>query len=115
MIGHPVMGGSWEGWIIESPCAMAPPDTHANFYRSSGGAAIDLVLELPKRHRWAIKVKRTSAPAASLGVHIAAADFKASQRSVLHAGGETFPLERGVRETTLADSKRALVALAPSR
>ena len=115
LIGHPVVGGSWEGWVIENLLAVAPPATQAYFYRSSAGAEIDLVLELPKRQRWAIEVKRTSAPAASRGLHLAAADLKASQRFVVHAGNESFPLAHGVRATTLADLQRALVELGPSR
>ena len=115
VIGHPVVGGSWEGWVIENLLAVAPPATQAYFYRSSAGAEIDLVLELPKRQRWAIEVKRTSAPAASRGLHIAATDLKASQRFVVHAGNESFPLAHGVRATTLADLQRALVELGPSR
>jgi Domain of unknown function (DUF4143) len=48
VIGHPVVGGSWEGWLIENLLAVAPPATQAYFYRSSKGAEIDLVLELPQ-------------------------------------------------------------------
>jgi uncharacterized protein len=115
VIGHPVAGGSWEGWVIENLLAVAPPATQAYFYRSSAGAEVDLVLELPKRERWAIEIKRSSAPAATRGLHIAATDLKASQRFVVHAGSDSFPLAQGVRATTLADLQRSLIELAPSR
>ena len=115
VIGHPVVGGSWEGWVIENLLAVAPPATQAHFYRSAAGAEIDLVLELPKRQRWAIEIKRSSAPAASRGFHIAATDFKATARFVVHAGKESFPLANGVRASTLAGLQQALVALGPGR
>jgi hypothetical protein len=47
VVGHPVVGGSWEGWVIENVLAVAPTATQAFFYRSSAGAEMDLVLELP--------------------------------------------------------------------
>ena len=115
VIGHPVVGGSWEGWVIENLLAVAPPTTQAFFYRSSAGAEIDLVLELPKRQRWAIEIKRSSAPAVSRGFCIGAADLKASARYVVHAGNDSFPLAKDIRATTLTDLQRALTGLWPSR
>ena len=115
VLGHPVVGGSWEGWVIENLLAVAPPATQAYFYRSSAGAEIDLVLELPKRQRWAIEVKRSSAPTTSRGFHVAAADLKASKRFVVHAGNESFALAHGVNASTLADLQQALVDLGTSR
>ena len=47
LIGHPVAGASWEGFVIENLLAAAPPRTAAHFYRTQAGAEIDLVLELP--------------------------------------------------------------------
>jgi hypothetical protein len=109
VVGHPVVGGSWEGWVIENLLAVAPSATQAYFYRSSAGAEIDLVLELPKRQRWAIEIKRSSAPAPSRGFHIAAEDIKATRRFIVHAGRESFPLAQDVRATTLGDLQSALV------
>src|SRR5205823_14389997 len=44
LAGHPVVGASWEGFVIENLLAVAPARTEASFYRSAGGAEIDLVL-----------------------------------------------------------------------
>lgn len=112
VIGHPVAGGSWEGWVIENLLAVAPPATQPFFYRSSAGAEIDLVLELPQGQRWAIEIKRSSAPAVSRGFHTASADLEATARYVVHAGRDSFPLAHGVLAVTLADLQRALVELA---
>jgi predicted AAA+ superfamily ATPase len=115
VIGHPVVGGSWEGWVIENLLAVAPSATQAFFYRSSAGAEIDLVLELPKRQRWAIEIKRSSAPAPSRGFHVAAEDVRATRRFIVHAGRESFPLAHDVRATTLSDLQSALVELGTAR
>ncbi|MFO1219698.1 MAG: ATP-binding protein [Burkholderiaceae bacterium] len=108
VVSHPVAGGSWEGWVIENLLAVAPATTQAFFYRSSGGAEVDLVLELPKRQRWAIEIKRSSAPAVSKGFHLAALDLKATARYVVHAGKESFALGGGVHASTLSDLQRDL-------
>jgi uncharacterized protein len=47
VLAHPVIGGSWEGWVIDNLLATAPLCTQAYFCRSAAGAEIDLVLELP--------------------------------------------------------------------
>lgn len=114
IVGHPVAGGSWEGWVIENLLAAAPQGTSAFFYRTSAGAEVDLVLELPKRRRWAIEIKRSSAPAVSKGLHIAAADIKATARFVVHSGKDSYPLAQGVQASTLLALQQSLVDLGAS-
>jgi predicted AAA+ superfamily ATPase len=87
--------------------------TQAYFYRNSAGAEIDLVLELPKRQRWAIEIKRSSAPSVSKGFHIAAADLQATSKFVVHAGADSSPLGNQTQEVTLLELQRTLAT--PSR
>ena len=47
LVGHPVVGASWEGFVIENLISVAPDGTEPCFYRTSAGAEIDLVLSLP--------------------------------------------------------------------
>ena len=58
LLGNPVVGGSWEGFVIENLVAAAPPRTVPLFYRSAAGAEIDLLLEMPGHGLWAIDIKR---------------------------------------------------------
>ena len=111
VISHPVAGGSWEGWVIENLLAVAPAATQAYFYRSSAGAEVDLVLDMPRQQRWVIEIKRSSAPSVSKGFHIAAADLAATTRLVVHSGAEAFPMPNGVQAVTLAQAQRALIEL----
>ncbi len=69
LAGHPVVGASWEGFVLENLLAVAPARTQASFYRTSAGAEIDLVLDLPKGERWAIEVKRGLLPKLEKGCH----------------------------------------------
>lgn len=64
---------------------------------------------------WVIEIKRSSAPVPSRGFHIAAEELKVTERHVVHAGGESFPLGNGVKASTLADLQRALMELEPRR
>lgn len=102
VLGHPVAGHSWEGLVIET-LINAAPDAAAHFYRTSHGAEIDLLLVLPGRKRWAIEVKRSSAPGVDKGFHLACADVKADERFVVYAGVERYPLGQGVTAIGLAE------------
>lgn len=95
VLGHPVAGQTWESLAIETLMTAAPEGTEANFYRTSAGAEIDLVLTLPNRQLWAIEVKRSSAPKVEKGFHLACADVKPHQRFVVYSGTERFSLGRG--------------------
>ena len=104
LTGHPVMGASWEGFVIENLLAVAPPRTLARFYRTAAGAEIDLVLELPGRTvPWAIEIKHSLAPRLTRGFHHAVEDMRPEKAFVVYAGTERYPLSReveviGVRE-----------------
>ncbi len=92
LLGHPVVGASWEGFVIENLINAAPALTVPGFYRTSGGAEIDLLLELPGGERWAIEVKRSRAAKPARGFYEACEDLKPAQRFVVHAGQERYPI-----------------------
>lgn len=46
LLGHPVVGKSWEGFVIENIASVLPPRVRSYYYRTVGGAEIDLVLNL---------------------------------------------------------------------
>ena len=45
LLGHPVVGGSWEGFVIENIMSVVPTGTIPFYYRTADGAEIDLILE----------------------------------------------------------------------
>jgi predicted AAA+ superfamily ATPase len=101
LAGHPVVGASWEGFVIENLLGTAPPRTAASFYRTAAGAEIDLVLDLPKRGRWAIEIKRGLAPKLDKGFHLACEDLTPSRRFVVYSGEERYPLGPGIEAISL--------------
>lgn len=104
LLAHPVVGGSWEGFCLESLIAAAPPGTEAAFYRTAAGAELDLVLTLPGGAVWAIEIKRTTTPKVSRGFHIGAEDIGATRRLLIYAGTQEVPLAEGLRALPLASA-----------
>ena len=90
LLGHPVVGGSWEGLVIESLLAAAPEGSGGYFFRTSGGAEVDLVLVLPSGDLWAIEIKRSLAPKVDRGFHSACVDLKPTRRLLVYPGTESF-------------------------
>ncbi len=96
LAGHPVVGASWEGFVIENLLSVAPERTQASFYRTSGGAEVDLVLDLPKGERWAIEIKRGLTARPEKGFHTACEDLQPARRFVVYSGDTRFPVSRGL-------------------
>lgn len=108
LLGHPVAGGSWEGFCIENLISAAPRGTEASFYRSSAGAEIDLVLKLPGGALWAMEVKRSTSPKVSRGFHIASDDLNAEHRVLVYAGDQNVPVGGDARAMPLMDALERL-------
>ena len=96
ILGHPVAGGSWEGFVIEQLLSVAPERTQACFYRSAAGAEMDLVLDLPGPERWAIEVKRGLAAKPGKGFHQARADLQPKRSFLVYAGDEQYGIGDGI-------------------
>ncbi|MGH7084732.1 MAG: ATP-binding protein [Acetobacteraceae bacterium] len=94
LLGHPVVGLSWEGLVIENILALVPPATDAWFFRSSNGAEIDLILEFGSRRRHAIEVKRSVRdPRPAKGFYLACDELGIERRWVVYPGRERFPMD----------------------
>lgn len=102
LLGHPVVGGSWEGLVIENLIGLAI-GAEPSFYRTSGGAEIDLVLVWPAGREWAIEVKRTLSPKLERGMRSALEDLEPDRAFVVYPGDERFALGNGVEAIGLAE------------
>lgn len=112
LLGHPVVGASWEGFVIESLLAAAPERTLASFYRTSAGAEVDLLLELGGRHgMWAIEIKRGLAAKIERGFHNALADLEPAKAFVVHSGADRYPLAEKIEAVPVRELAQMLGAL----
>ena len=107
LFGHPVIGGSWEGFVIENILRVLPAGASWGYYRTAGGAEVNLIVESGGA-LWAVEIKRSSAPTVSRGFHSACEDLLPAARFVVHGGTESFPLARDIRAVSLPD----MIALA---
>jgi predicted AAA+ superfamily ATPase len=101
VLSHPVIGASWEGFCIENLLACAPPQVQSYFYRSSGGAEVDLLLQWPSGDLWAIEIKRSLTPKVERGFHAACADLNPTRKLVIYPGNEPYPLGNDVHAMPL--------------
>ena len=102
LFGHPVIGGSWEGFVIENIAGALPARASCGYYRTSSGAEVDLVVDLGAGELWAIEIKRSSVPKVSRGFRSACEDLQPTRKLVVHAGNDSYPLAQDIRAVTLS-------------
>lgn len=101
LLGHPVVGASWEGFVIENLLTLLPASVEAYFYRTAAGAEIDLVLALPGDRVWAIEIKSGLAPKPGKGFYNACSDLKPDRCFIVYSGKERYPLNNRVEAISL--------------
>ena len=102
LLGHPIFGKSWEGFVIETIINALPASAHPFFYRTSAGAEIDLVIEFGLDEYWAVEVKASSTPSLTKGFHLACEDLKVKQKFVIYTGVDKFPSSHDTTIMSLA-------------
>jgi predicted AAA+ superfamily ATPase len=102
LLGHPGVGASWEGFVLENLITAAGPNASAHFYRTNAGAEIDLLLRWPDGECWAIEVKRSLSPKVERGFYVACDDLKPSRQCVVYPGKDSFALGPKTEAVSLA-------------
>jgi hypothetical protein len=108
VLGHPVVGASYEGFVLETLIGALPPNVSPHFYRTSDGSEIDLLLAQGERPIMAIEVKRSTAPAISRGFGLACDDLNVEQRWAVYPGTERFAVRRGAQAVGLVELAQRL-------
>ena len=97
LFGHPILGASWEGFVIDNIASVLREGTLMSFYRTAAGAELDLILEFPGlSERWAIEIKSSSMPRLTRGFYHAVEDVAPNRAFVVYAGDEGYPLSAEV-------------------
>lgn len=110
---HPIVGASFESFVVENCLNCAPSGTNAYFYRTSSGGEIDLLLELPDQSLWAIEIKRSLSPKLQKGFYYALEDLKPKKSFVIYAGSERYPLSPHIEAISLYDFLNELRQVEP--
>lgn len=110
LLAHPVVGQSWECFAIENLLVCTGDKAQGYFYRTSGGAEIDLLLVWPDGSLWAVEIKRSLTPKVERGFHAACADLKPARKFVLYPGQECYPVDVDIKAISLPELARLVSA-----
>lgn len=102
LIGHPICGASWEGYVMEQIIRTAGSRSEFYFYRTHQGAEIDLLLLAPDGKKVAIEIKYSSAPQVSRGFYQSLEDVQPDRSFVLVPETTPYPKPHGVQVCSLA-------------
>lgn len=110
LLSNPILGKSWEGFVVENIHSVLPRLAETYFYRTSAGAEVDLVIKMPNAEVWAVEIKHGVAP--KLGKHFnqTCEDVGATRKYVVYGGDDEFPIGNDVRMISLPKLMQALQA-----
>lgn len=100
---HPVIGFSWEGFVIEEIIKSFGEKFDYYFYRSQAGAEVDLILARGDRPKYIVEIKTSLAPKLTRSFSIAHQDFAGVKAFVIYPGNESYELREDVSVFTLKD------------
>ncbi len=99
--GHPKVGASWEGFILEQIIRrLRVRADECFFWATHGGAELDILI-VRGRQKLGFEIKRTSSPRITPSMRSALSDLNLQRLNVIHAGEQTFPMEKRVRAVAL--------------
>jgi predicted AAA+ superfamily ATPase len=99
--GHPKLGASWEGFLLQQLIRRLGADPEECFFWAThAGAELDLLV-VRGRKRFGFEFKRTSAPRITPSMRNAVQDLKLSRIDVIHAGENTFLMDKKIRAVPL--------------
>ena len=101
LFGHPIIGYSWEGYVIEQVAAVLPEDYSLNYYRTQQGAELDLVVCKNLRPILGIEIKLSSNPKFSVGNEISLQDLGLDKGYIVVPETEGYFLKKNVEVVSL--------------
>lgn len=110
LMAYPMVGKSWEGFVIETLVVARGREDAAFFYRDDKQNEIDLVLEFDGKRRWAIEIKLGSDPDVRRGFHTAAEAVGAERRIVVHGGPHSSGRPQDIDAMTVSDAMQEVRA-----
>lgn len=96
LLGHPVVGHSWEGFVIEQIASAMPAFSEINFYRTAAGAELDAVVTTGDR-RIGYEIKFSQSPKPSKGFWNACEDIGVERAYVVAPVTDPYPLAENVQ------------------
>lgn len=107
--GHPKLGASWEGFVIEEVLGVTG-DRQAYFWGTHSGHELDLLVIVNGR-RIGVEVKYSDTASLTRSMHVALADLKLDRLLVVHPGPQCYPLDNRAEAVSLSALRKRLRAL----
>lgn len=108
--GHPIVGASWEGFVIEQIAAALPQGAQLGYYRTAAGTEMDVVVSHGQR-TLGFEIKFSMAPTLTKGFWTAIADLKLDAAFVVAPVERAYPLKAGVEVIGVHGIAEALATL----
>ena len=102
LLGHPIFGKSWEGFVLENIISSLPNGVNPYFFRTTAGAEIDLLLAFGLDDFWAVEIKASRTPKLEKGFNIACEDLRVKKKFVIYPGEERYATNNGTIVIPLA-------------
>ncbi len=96
LLSHPILGNSWESFVIEQICSIAPERSDFSYYRTSSGDEIDLIVDSPRIGKIAFEIKRASTPILEKGFYNALDVIKPQKAFVVYSGEDSYRINKTV-------------------
>ena len=95
LLSNPLIGASWEGYVIEQIRRAAPERWQFSFYRTHTGTEADLVLESPLGNIYIVEVKISVSTKVGIGFYNSAIDLKVNDKFIIVKETDSFPKADG--------------------
>lgn len=92
LLGNPVVGASWEGFVIEQIIQHLPESIRPFFYRTHHGAEADVVLVKGIKAVAAIEIKLSNAPVVSKGFYQTLEDLTLNKGYVITPESDSYAI-----------------------
>ena len=107
--GHPKLGASWEGFVIEQILSWAG-ERNAYFWATHSRAELDLLV-LANGKRWGFEIKYQDAPTITKSMRIAMQDLKLERLWVVYPGKTGYPMDERIACVSLPELDTVKAAL----
>lgn len=102
LLSHPIVGNSWEGFVIENITSVLGNKHEVFFYRTAAGAEVDLLIRCHDGAMIAVDAKKSLAPTLSKSFHEALATVNPSKTYIIYPGNDQYSLSNGIEVISLS-------------
>ena len=96
LLGNPIAGASWEGYVVEQIAAGKHEDIQLFYYRTHDGAECDVVMIKGIKPVACIEIKLSNAPVISRGFMHCITDLKPKQKFIITPQSETYGIQENI-------------------